>query len=321
MLFDNCRKALCLDLSGTGIDPAAMERLICEQIYSLPGTTRCDQQFSILLTGSRAIGAHTPNSDVDVDVLCPQEVYERVQPTCLQSGLIGGQRSFFCVVPDEWWTYFGRDWGRPHFSLTPLETASRQIEQYEDVPLWIWTRARILIDPGDRFRRIIERFNGYPDDVRVRKIKYRWLMAGYWEVEGYPYHHNTDDELLPATAAVVNAVNDLLRLFFLVEDRPFPYAEKLMRFAAETKLGQRFRPMLNRLVALACGDADPKKTAWQRLDETIRILCFSDESEECRRLEQACAEAMIAAGVDAEWVRADYQNIDELLLGELGPLP
>jgi hypothetical protein len=30
---------------------------------------------------------------------------------------------------------------------------------------------------------------------------------------------------------------------------------------------------------------------------------------------------MIAAGVDAKWVEADYDNIDELLTGKLGPVP
>jgi hypothetical protein len=30
---------------------------------------------------------------------------------------------------------------------------------------------------------------------------------------------------------------------------------------------------------------------------------------------------MIAAGVDADWVRAGYDNMDELLLGDLGPTP
>ncbi len=30
---------------------------------------------------------------------------------------------------------------------------------------------------------------------------------------------------------------------------------------------------------------------------------------------------MVAAGVPEKWVEADYTNIDELLLGKLGPVP
>lgn len=38
-------------------------------------------------------------------------------------------------------------------------------------------------------------------------------------------------------------------------------------------------------------------------------------------LTQACAGAMIDAGVEAAWVKADFANIDELFAGELGPVP
>jgi hypothetical protein len=128
-------------------------------------------------------------------------------------------------------------------------------------------------------------------------------------------------ELLPACMAVVNAVNELHRLFFLVEGRPFPYIEKLARLARTTRLGEQFCPMLQRIVDLAVGAGQHEPDAWQRLDTAIHLLCFSDQSEDCRNLEQACAQAMVAAGVEPNWVQADFANIDELLSGELGPLP
>ena len=59
-------------------------------------------------------------------------------------------------------------------------------------------------------------------------------------------------------------------------------------------------------------------SSWQRLEKAFQTLCCSETSAECRRLEQACAKAMIDAGVDPKWVEADYNNIDELLLGKLG---
>ena len=42
-------------------------------------------------------------------------------------------------------------------------------------------------------------------------------------------------------------------------------------------------------------------------------------SEEAKRLQDGCSAAMIAAGVDGGWVKADYNNVDELLQGRLGP--
>jgi hypothetical protein len=60
---------------------------------------------------------------------------------------------------------------------------------------------------------------------------------------------------------------------------------------------------------------------WERLDKGHELLCVYDKSEECRRLTDACQKAMVDAGVCPQWVEADYGNIDELLLGELGPMP
>ena len=307
------------NLEGTGIDPAALARYVTQQIYSLPGTDRHRDFFSVLLTGSRATGTHGPNSDVDIDVLCPQEVYDSVHAASLAAGIIKGPRSFFCILPDEdWYRYYGADWGRPHFSLNPLEQAERQIAACEDVPLWIWTHARILADPDDRFRGIVKRFDGYPKPVLIKKIKYRWMMAAYWEVECYPHHASSKNEMLPAATAVLNAVNELLRFFFLVEGRPFPYAEKLIQFAASTKLGARFCPMLGHVVNLAVGGEGDSSTPWDRLDRASALLTDSDEGEE---LERACGQAMIDAGVDPQWVEADFKNIEELRSGQLGPLP
>jgi len=312
-----------LDLEGTGIDPAALRRYLEQQVYSLPGTDRHRDAFTVLLTGSRTTGMFGPKSDVDIDVLCPQAVYASVHAASRAAGIIDSPTSFFRTLKgDDWDRYYGRQMGRPHFALTPLETAERQIARFEDVPLWIWTNARILIDPNDQFRQIAKGFQGYPPAVLKKKIKYRWMMAGYWEVECYPHHHGEDDEgFLPAATAVLNAVNELLRFFFLVEARPFPYTEKLMPYAAATKLGRRFCGMLREVAGLAIGTAGRELPAWGRLDRAMEILCCCDIDQQADEFEQACQEAMIDAGVDPDWVKADFQNIEELLSGELGPLP
>ena len=51
-----------------------------------------------------------------------------------------------------------------------------------------------------------------------------------------------------------------------------------------------------------------------------RLGCW-DKTDEGRELEYVCGQAMIEAGVERDWVRADYDNVGELLSGQLGPLP
>jgi len=305
------------------VDAANLRRFIEEQIYSLPGTTRHRQDFSILLSGSRATGTASPTSDVDIDVLCPQSVYEAVHRAAHESGLIAAEHSFFHLVPgDDYGRYFGADLGRPHFSLLSLEEVERQFRDYDDVWLWIWTNAQVITDPAGRFRRIVEGFIGYPPDLLLRKIKYRWLLAAYWEVEVYPHHSSRDQDLLPACTGLLNGVNELCRFFFLVEGKPFPYTEKLLATARrETKLGAEFYPMLQRVVDLVVGNVEVEAAVWDRLREACDLLIAGDHSPECQRLEEACARAMLDAGVDRTWVKADFNNIGELLTGKLGPMP
>jgi hypothetical protein len=310
------------DPKTSGIDNEAMQRFIEEQIYSLPGTECHREVFSILLTGSRALGMHTPTSDVDVDVVCPESVYESVHRASLAAGIVKAELSFFCIVPNEDGTsYFGKELGNSHFSITPLETVGRQLREYEDVPLWIWTNAKAVVDPNGQFQRLVDGFTGYPPNVLIRKIKYHWLLSWYWAIETYPHHHSSEDELLAAATSLINATNELLKFFFLVEGKPFPYAEKLMRFAPLTKLGSQFCPHLQRIVDLATGREQPQSDPWDRLDSAFAMLASSDVSPAARQIQEACAEAMLDAGVNAKWVEADFDNIDELLLGHLGPPP
>jgi hypothetical protein len=307
---------------SAGIDSVALWRFIREQVYSLPGVDSALDAFTVLVTGSRAADIYTEMSDVDLDVLCPEPVYRSVQRASFEAGRVNSEDSFWFVLrEDDWHRYFGHLMGRPHFSLTSLDKVEEHFRDYDDVGIWIWTNARVLADPGDQFGRIRGAWTGYPRDMLVRKLKYRWLLAGFWDVEVYPHHHSRDDELLAAGTAILNSVNELLRFFLLVEGRPFPYTEKLMRVAAGTKLGREFAPMLQRAVDLAIGRAETKLRVWQRLERAFEMLACYDASEECRRLEDACAQAMIEAGVSRAWVEADYDNIGELLTGSLGPVP
>ena len=308
------------NVQDSGIDPDALRKFIDEQIYTLPGTDAHRDVFSILLTGSRACGAHKPNSDVDLDVLCPQSVYDSVHRASLEAGLVNSRSSFFRQQAD-WRRYFGADW-IPHFKINTLESVQRQFQEHDDVALWIWTNARIITDPNGQFQRVRDGFQGYPRNVLVRKLKYRWLLCWHWAINVYPLHHSSDDELLPAALSFYNATSELLKVFFLVEGRPFPYAEKLSGLAGLTKLGQELGPVVQRYLDIAAGNAEPDLSPWQRLDRAISLFHDdNDKNPDCQHVDAACFKAMVACGMDADWLENDYENMDELLLGKLGPPP
>lgn len=164
----------------SGIDPSALRRFIEEQIYTLPGVDNHAEVLTILLTGSRAFGGFRPTSDVDLDIVCPLAAYKSLQRAAYEAGLIKSKESFgWWVQRDEdWHRYYGKEVGRPHFSVTALEMVQSQFASYEDVPIWVWTNARIVADPGGQFQRVRESFRGCPRDVLVRKLKYHYLWPG-----------------------------------------------------------------------------------------------------------------------------------------------
>jgi hypothetical protein len=306
-----------------GIPRSALDRYIREQICVLPGTDSPEDDLTILLTGSRGTGRYRSCSDVDFDVLCTQDVYDRIHSSCIREGVISTPGSFFVVAPEnDWERYFGVEKGRPHFSLLSLDRVRRHFREYLDVWIWIWTHARVINDPHGRFQSILSQWRGYPEKVLVKKIKYHWLCAGYWSIEVFPFHHdNRDACLLAGSTAIINTVNELIRGFFLADNQPFPYAEKLMDYADSTRLGSQFLPLMQQVVERVVGRIAGKGDVWRRLEQAFDMLNSYDKSEECRRLTDACANMMIEAGVEPEWVTADFKNIDELLNGELGPVP
>ena len=79
-------------------------------------------------------------------------------------------------------------------------------------------------------------------------------------------------------------------------------------------------PILERVADLVVGRAGAELSPDERLDQAFAMVALSN-TPDCARLEGACGRAMIAAGVDPAWVAADYDNIDELFLGHLGPMP
>jgi len=299
-----------------------LERYIIEQIYTLPGIDNHEEELSVLLTGSRAINAYSKNSDVDLDVICSKETFEKIQKEMYRKGLTPNINQAFYYLPEKGWEkYFGDDVGRPHFTITSLDVIENQISNYEDVPTWIWTNAVVINDPNDQFKDIVGKFKGYPHEILEKKIKYRYLLASYWLIDGYPHHHKKDEDIFPAMLSILNGIHELYRFFYIVEGKPYPYSEKLSLYVIETKLGSKFKLFIDRIINMVVGIGCERENAWERLDRAIELLLYGDVSPESVEFFDACDEAMIMAGIEEGWVKSGYDNIDELLSGKLGPLP
>ena len=232
-------------LENAGIRGEALERFVEERIYALPGTGRHREEFSILLTGSRAIGAHSEESDVDIEVLCRESVFEPVHGASLKAGIVTSPSAFLCCVERESVSrYFDGRVSGVDFSLVSLESVERRLGEYEDVALWIYTHAKVLADPEGRFGRIVERFRDYPKDVLIRKIKYHWLAAGYWAIDVYPHHHKKQADLSAAATALLNSMNEHVRFFLSCRGQALPLCREVDVTGAVDETGKAVLPFL-----------------------------------------------------------------------------
>ena len=306
------------DLNGTGVTKQSLEDFVDGEVMTLPGLENRGNRLSVFLTGSRSVGMHSDQSDIDLEVVCGQHIFDDVRKACLEAGVITSKFGFFVKLePSRAAEYFGERNGGVHFSITPTERLEKKLSEYNDITMWIWQNARMVADPGMQVERVVEAYREYPEDVLVRKIKYHWLKAGYWLVDVYPHHHKAGSDVLAAMTALANGMHEYLRVFNLVEKRPYPYPEKLMKVSGSTNLGRKFCGFFKQLgLDLVSGGRDEDEI-WERLDGVFRRLCCCDLSKEAMKLWQQCQFGMIGAGVDRDWVEADYENINELLSGEL----
>lgn len=309
-------------MESMGINPGDLERYIQDFIYNLPGLEDHQEYLTVLLTGSRALGRYTETSDVDLEVLCTREIYNSIQQEMLERGLTTSlDRSLYYLPQAGWEDYFHSGIDRPHFTITPIEEVKRQLREYEDVPMWVWTNALIINDPNNQFHDLVAEYSFYPREVLRKKLKYRYLLSSYWLIDGYPHNHRENADYFPALQALVSGIHELYRFFYLAEGRPYPYSEKLVTYAGETRLGQQFKPFLDRVTDLILGRGQKEWDVWKRLDLAIELLIYWDKSPDAVQLGEACDAALRDAGIDEDWVVAGYDNIDELLLGRLGPTP
>ncbi len=308
-----------------GVSYVDLAKYIDEQIFTLPGIDNHREELTVLLTGSRALGQFSESSNVDLDVICSLEVYEKIQEEMLDKGRIPSKDHAFYYLPDEnWERYFGDVVGRVHFTLTPIERLKEKFLAYDDVAMWIWTNALVIVDSKSIFKDFIDEFNGYPKDVLIKKIKYRYLLAHHWLVDGFPHNHQRkQEELFSASLSLLNGIHELYKLFFLLDHKPFPYSEKLPFFVNKTRLGEEFELLLTRIINLTLGYGFEFESIpiWERLNISIESLLYDDSNPDSMKLSREIDRLLLENGVDEKWVRGGYDNIEELLYEKLGPSP
>jgi hypothetical protein len=159
----------------TGIPWQNIENYIMSEVLTTPGIAQFKDHILIVLTGSRALGKFTKYSDLDFEIICEEHINRNIIKILQEHTIIeNALQTFFYLEHDHYRSYFGEDVSAPHFSLLDVNHIIKQLEHYEDIPLWIWSHAQYVYGNKSLFSQI-KAHKDFPLPVLHQKIKYRYL--------------------------------------------------------------------------------------------------------------------------------------------------
>lgn len=97
----------------------------------------------ILVTGSYSFGQARPGSDIDIEMIVPDEAH------ALMVTQSGGPRGL--------WVHDGEHDPRVDVKVRPLEWLRRRLNGRDPVALWVYQRAVPVQDPDQRFQSLLQR--------------------------------------------------------------------------------------------------------------------------------------------------------------------
>jgi hypothetical protein len=123
-----------------------------------------------------------------------------------------------------------------------------------------------------------------------------------------------------ARLSVLNGLYEFAKLCYLLARKPYPYTEKILQYLDETSLGRKHLHVMRSIMTLM-DYASSIEEVFNTLETARGMLLYDDQYETARQLSKDIDLAMLNIGIKKEWVANGYDNIDQFLCGELGPIP
>ncbi|MCL2517644.1 MAG: hypothetical protein FWF15_03675 [Oscillospiraceae bacterium] len=283
------------------ITPESIREFVINEIFVIPELSNYTDNLNVYLTGSRATDGYSGKSDIDLDIVCKQDIYDKIRSVI---------PTFYSLADSNFRSYFG-DIRIPHFSVSPQEKILAKLKNFDEVHMWIWGNAKLIIDNG--ISSVFDKsLFVFPQDVLIEKLKKIYMDFLYSIIDAYPNSDTSNDMKHIAVNSIYNALLSIYRFSYLAEKQPFPYTEKLVTHVKTKKLYMKFADTFKEIYILLeniSGDG-----AWERIEKCRGMLCYDDKYECSDELGEYMDNVMLEAGCEKDWVEAGYDNIDDYLL-------
>jgi hypothetical protein len=205
------------------------------------------------------------------------------------------------VNRDEARQFLGRE---VDLAIYEVDRIQRSCDEYVDVVLWIWTNARILMDPCQLASGIQGSFEGYPRQVLEKKVKWHFLRDFHLSVHGLSYIAESGN-LFAVLNAMTGKIGELCRICCLLEGKPFPYEKWLLRASEDTGTGKRVVPIFKRVLAALSRLNNDLTGNWNAVQKAIDAI----DTEASEIIEAA----MVSWGIERSWLEHAYHERHNVL--------
>ena len=255
-------------------------------------------RISFVLSGSRAVGYYVPESDYDFLGLCDSETYAHVAKL---AGRDPAASDIDIFLNEEAAELGGIKVDVSLFDRSRIEQA---FQNYRDVVIWIWTKARIIVDKGNSVRDLKRIFTGYPREILEQKLRYHWLRDFNLSVHSMTYQPKSQN-VFSVVYALSSKIAEQCKLCCLLDGKPFPYDKWLLRACEETELGAKLSPVFQRVTAILTKLDNDLGKNWPMVQEAINAI----DTEACDILE----DTLVKWGFEREWIDNSIRDLGDML--------
>lgn len=192
------------------------------------------------------------------------------------------------------------------FAVYEVDRIHHAFQEFNDVVLWIWTHAKVIVDPCHAASELQASFGGYPRDVLEQKLKQHFLQDFHLSVHGLTYHPASQN-VFAVLNTMTSKIGEYCKMCCLLDGKPFPYEKWLLRACGDTRLGERLVPIFERVLSTLSSLQNDLPGQWPRIREAIDAV----DTEACNMLE----DALVTWGIPRAWLDRSYHDRHIVLFG------
>ncbi|MHB1000097.1 MAG: nucleotidyltransferase domain-containing protein [Armatimonadota bacterium] len=223
----------------------ALAEYYCTELSEHPILSEYWPKISLILKGSVARDNTDRYSDIDLVFFCDKEILYEIASKYHELGLTNRDDGVFMPLPE--WV--------GHYNFEALDKLEEYFSKPDYAQAWEYQNVITLYDPGDQFRKLLDRLssNLLSDPLPAIKQEYLNLML----TADWLMHPLMRGDLVASSLHCAKIVQSLCRISYLLDARPYPHDKWLFEYIGTTRFGKSNKRAISEYVG--CISETPRK--------------------------------------------------------------